>query len=189
MLVNLKAIAPQVTDEELLQLSSDNPDSKFETTKEGELIIMSPTGGITGGKNINLASQIWNWNNQCKLGKAFDSSTGFKFPDKAVRSPDVSWIEINRWNQLSQEQQKKYPPIVPDFVIELRSDTDILNPLRQKIADYMKCGVKLAWLINPEEKQVEIYRQGQDKEILDNPSSLLGEDLLARLTVDLTDIL
>ena len=128
MLVNLKAIAPQISDEKLLQLSSDNPSTKFETTKEGELIITSPTGGTTSQKNSSLLAQIWLWNSQANTGVVFDSSGGFKFPDNAVRSPDVSWVEISRWNELTQEQQNKYPPIVPDFLIELRSDTDRFNP-------------------------------------------------------------
>ena len=189
MLVNLKAIAHRVTDDELLQLSSDNPDSKFETTKEGKLLIMSPTGGTTGGKNFSLTGQIWYWNEKSKLGIAFDSSTGFRFSDNAVRSPDVSWIRLSRWNQLTQEQQDKFAPIDPDFVIELRSPTDKLDTLQQKMEEYIECGVKLGWLINPQDKQVEIYRQKQSKEILDNPVSLSGEDVLPGLKVDLKNIL
>ena len=189
MLVNLKAISHRVTDDELLQLSSDNPETRFETTKERKLIIMSPTGSSTGEKNSSLLAQIWLWNNQNKKGKVFDSSTGFKFLDSAVRSPDVSWIEISRWEELTQEQQDKFAPIDPDFVIELRSPTDRLDDLQQKMNEYMDCGVRLGWLINPQDRQVEIYRQGQDKNILDNPNALLGEDVLPGLIVDLTDIL
>lgn len=189
MLVNLKAIAKQVTDEELLQLSSDNPSTKFETSKKGELIIVSPTGGTTSQKNSSLLAQIWLWNSKTNKGIVFDSSGGFKFSDQAVRSPDVSWIKLSRWDKLTQEQQNKFPPIAPDFVIELRSPTDRLDDLQQKMADYIDCGVKLGWLINPQDKQVEIYRQGKSQEILDNPKSLLGEDILPGLTVDLTSIL
>ncbi len=189
MLVNLKAIAHQVTEEELLQLSSDNPNSKFETTKEGKLIVMSPTGGTTSQKNSSLLAQIWLWNSQTKKGVVFDSSGGFKFPDNAVRSPDVSWIKLNRWNQLTQEQQNKFPPIAPDFVIELRSPTDKLDDLQKKMVEYMDCGVGLGWLINPQDKKVEIYRHKQNKEVLANPDSLSGEDVLPGLTVDLASIL
>ncbi len=189
MLVNLKAIAHRVTDDELLQLSKDNPDSKFETTKEGKLLIMSPTGGTTGGKNFSLIGQIWYWNKKSQLGIAFDSSTGFRFLDNAVRSPDVSWVELSRWNQLTQEQQDKFAPIDPDFVIELRSSTDKLETLQQKMNEYRECGVKLGWLINPQDKQVEIYRQKQPKEILDNPTALSGECVLPGLQVDLIGIL
>ena len=189
MLFNLTAIAHRVTDDELLQLSNDNPDSKFETTKEGKLIIMSPTGGTTGEKNFSLIGQIWYWNEKSKLGIAFDSSTGFKFSDDAVRSPDVSWIKLNRWSQLTQDQQDKFAPIDPDFVLELRSSTDKLDILQEKMEEYTNCGVKLGWLINPQDKQVEIYRQKQKKEILDSPDTLSGEDVLPGLTLDLTGIL
>lgn len=189
MLVDLKAIAHQVTDSELLELSSDNPDIKFETDKAGKLIIMSPTGSSTGEKNSSLLIQVGNWNLSTKKGKVFDSSTGFKFSDGAVRSPDVSWIEISRWNELSPQQQDQFAPIDPDFVIELRSPTDKLKDLRQKMIEYIDCGVRLGWLINPQDKEVEIYRQGQEKEVLNNPTKLLGEDVLPDLTVDLTDIL
>jgi Uma2 family endonuclease len=188
MLVNLKAIASLVSDDELLKVSSDNPDFRFERNKEGKLIIMSPTGSSTGEKNSSLLIQVGNWNLSTKKGKIFDSSTGFKFSDGAVRSPDVSWIELSRWNELTQEQQDKFAPIDPDFVIELKSPNDKLSELQQKMSEYMSCGVRLGWLINPQDKQVEIYRQGQSKEVLDKPGSLSGEDVLTGLEVDLTDI-
>lgn len=189
MLVNLKAIAHRVTDEELLQLSSDNPDSKFETTKEGKLIVMSPTGSNSGRRNTKLIFQVELWNSTNNLGVTFESSTGFILSNGAVRSPDVSWIRLNRWNELTQEQQDKFAPIDPDFVIELRFSTDKLDALQEKMAEYIECGVRLGWLINPQDKQVEIYRQGQNKEVLDNPDSLMGEDILPGLTLDLTSIL
>lgn len=188
MLVNLKAIPYEVTDDELLQLSSENPNTRFEKTKEGKLIIMSPTGSSTGAKNSSLLIQVGNWNLSTRKGKVFDSSTGFKFLDGAVRSPDVSWIELSRWRELTPEQQEGFAPIDPDFVIELRSPSDDLPQLQQKMEEYLSCGVKLGWLINPEDKQVEIYRQGQDKEVLDNPQELSGEDILPNLVVDLSEI-
>lgn len=187
MLVNLKAIAHKVTELEVLQLSSDNPDTKFETTKEGKLIVMSPTGSSTGEKNSSLLAQIWIWNNQNKSGKVFDSSTGFILSNGAIKSPDVSWIELNRWRELTPEQQDRYAPIDPDFVIELRSPTDKFEDLQSKMEEYIDCGVKLGWLIDPKGKQVEIYRQRQ-REILDSPQSLSGENILSGLTVDLSDI-
>ena len=189
MQINLKAIAHQVTDDELLKLSSDNPDAKFETTKDRKLIIMSPTGSNSGRKNSSLLAQVWNWNHHDKLGEVFDSSTGFILSNGAIRSPDVSWIELSRWNELTPQQQDRFAPIDPDFVIELRSPTDKLFDLQQKMSEYLSCGVRLGWLINPQDKQVEIYRQGQDKEVLDNPQELSGEDFLSGLMVDLTEIL
>ena len=135
-----------------------------------------------------MLAQVWYWNNERKLGEVFDSSTGFKLSDGAIRSPDVSWIAIEGWNSLSDKQKRGFAPIDPDFVIELLSPTDNLLETQQKMMEYQSCGVKLGWLINPDEKQVEIYRLGKDKQAIANPSSLSGEDILSGLTVDLSDI-
>ena len=188
MLVNLKAIAPKVTDSELERLSAENPDTKFETNSKGHLLIMSPTGSESGMLNMSLAAQIWNWNQQTNLGVTFDSSTGFKLANGATKSPDVTWIALERWNELTPRQREKFAPIDPDFVIELLSPSDDLPQLQQKMKEYMDCGVKLGWLINPEEKQVEIYRQGRDKEVLNSPQTLSGEEILPELTLDLSTI-
>ena len=186
--IDISAFTSKISDRELEELCHKNPETRFETTKEGKLIIMSPTGSMSGKFNMSLAAQVWNWNNKTKLGIVFDSSTGFKLANGAVKSPDVSWIELSHWNSLSEKQQRKFAPIAPDFVIELVSPTDDITELQQKMAEYLDCGVKLGWLIDPDEKQVEIYRQGKEKEILDNPHSLSGENVLPDLTVDLTDI-
>lgn len=135
-----------------------------------------------------MVFQVELWNVKNNLGVTFDSSTGFKLSNGATRSPDLSWIESSRWQAIPKAQQRKFAPIDPDFVIELMSPTDDLDELRNKMNEYINCGVKLGWLICPDEKQVEIYRQGEKKEVLDNPSSLSGEDILPGLTVDLTDI-
>ena len=189
MLVNLKAIVPKIGSDELMILSKDNPEAKFETNSHGHLIVMSPTGSNSGRRNTKLIFQIELWNSRVNLGVTFDSSTGFILSNGAVRSPDVTWIKLERWRELTQEQQDKFAPIDPDFVIELKSPTDNWRELQAKMTEYMDCGVKLGWLINPEEKMVEIYRQGQEKEKLDNPTSLSGESILPNLIVDLTDIL
>lgn len=186
--LSLKPFLDPISDRDLEKLSAENPDARLETNAEGKLIIMSPTGSLTGEKNSNLNYQLQSWNRQYKLGKVFDSSTGFKLSNSAIRSPDVSWIEISRWNSLSKEQQKKFAPIDPDFVIELMSPTDSLEDLQQKMAEYISCGVKLGWLLNPDNKQVEIYRVDKKKEILDNPFTLSGEDILPNLIVTLTEI-
>ena len=186
--INLATFTDRISDTQLEQLCADNPEARFETTPSGELIIMSPTGSLTGEKNSDLLIQIGIWNRQHKLGKIFDSSTGFKLSNGATRSPDVSWIESSRWQAIPKAQQRKFAPIDPDFVIELMSPTDDLDELRNKMNEYINCGVKLGWLICPDEKQVEIYRQGEKKKILDNPRSLSGEDILSGLTVDLIDI-
>ena len=149
---------------------------------------MSPTGSESGKRNGDLFGQVWDWNRQRKLGVVFDSSTGFRLSNGAIRSLDVSWIAIERWNSLSDKQKRGFAPIDPHFVIELLSPTDDLSTTQQKMNEYMSCDVKLGWLINPEAKEVEIYRPSKDKETLSNPDSLSGEDILPELTVDLSDI-
>ena len=186
--INLATFTDRISDRQLEQLSCDNPEARFETTPEGKLIIMSPTGSESGRKNSKLLIRIGIWNEREKLGELFDSSSGFKLSNGATRSPDVSWIESSRWQAIPKAQQRKFAPIDPDFVIELMSPTDDLDELRNKMNEYINCGVKLGWLICPDEKQVEISRQGEKKKILHNPSSLSGEDILPGLTVDLTDI-
>jgi Uma2 family endonuclease len=187
--LSLRSLTKKITDEVLEQLCRENPEAKLETNALGQLLVMSPTGSQSGKFNLSLSSQVWYWNSQTLLGVAFDSSTGFKLSNGAIRSPDVSWIEIARWNALTDKQKRGFAPIDPDFVIELMSPTDDLLELQQKMSEYMACGVRLGWLINPDEKQVEIYCQGQDKQVLSRPISLSGADLLPGLTVDLAEIL
>jgi Uma2 family endonuclease len=186
--LNLSSLIDRVNDRELEVLCHDNPDARLETDSAGNLIFMSPTGSETGEKNSDLLIQIGIWNRQCKLGKVFDSSTGFKLSNGAVRSPDVSWVALEKWNSLSKEQKRRFAPIDPDFVIELVSPTDELEQVQNKMQEYLNCGVRLGWLINPDEKQVEIYRQGQEKEVLNNPETLSGEDILPKLIVELAEI-
>ncbi len=192
--INLKTFTDRISDRDFEKLCANNPEVKFEITKEGKLIVMSPTGSESGRKNGRLFGQVWNWNEQTQLGIVFDSSTGFKLSNGATRSPDVSWIELSRWNSLTAKQQRGFAPIDPDFVIELMSPNDDLEELQQKMTEYMSCGVKLGWLINPDDKQVEIYtirvqsRVGQNKEVLNNPQSLSGEKLMPNLIVNLSEI-
>ena len=186
--LNVKAFIDSISDRALEQLCKENPDLRFETDAKGKLIIMSPTGSQSGKFNMSLAFQVELWNRQSKAGIVFDSSTGFKLSNGATRSPDVSWIAIDRWNSLSNKQKRGFAPIDPDFVMELMSPTDDLSTIQQKMNEYMSCGVKLGWLINPDEKEVEIYRLGNDKQAIDNPGSLSGEDILPGLTVNLSDI-
>lgn len=187
--INISAFTKEISDRDLEKLCADNPETRFETTPQGRLIIMSPTGSESGRKNGRLFFQVELWNTKTKLGVSFDSSTGFKLSNGALRSPDVSWVELAQWDSLSEQQQRKFAPIDPNFVIELMSPTDDLIELQQKMTEYMNCGVKLGWLINPDEKQVEIYRDGGNKEVLNNPQSLSGENILPGLTVNLSSIL
>ena len=186
--ISVKAFTDSISDRALEQLSRENPDLRFETDAKGKLIIMSPTGSESGKRNSSLVAQVWYWNRQSKLGVVFDSSTGFKLSNGATRSPDVSWIKISRWNSLTAKQKRGFAPIDPDFVIELMSPTDDLAITQNKMSEYINCGVKLGWLINPDEKQVEIYRLEKDKQVVINPSSLSSEDILPGLTMDFSDI-
>lgn len=167
-----------LTDEQFFYLCQANREIKFERSARGELIIMPPTGGATGKYNSSLNAQLWNWNEQAQIGEVFDSSTCFRLPSGADRSPDAAWIQSDRWNALTPEQQEKFPPICPDFVVELRSPSDSLQALQTKMQEYMDNGARLGWLINRQDCQVEIYRLGQLVEILQLPSTLSGEDVL-----------
>lgn len=178
----------KLTDEQFYQLCRDNRDLKFERNVNGDMIIMSPTGGETGYRNAAMTAQLWNWNQQNKRGIIFDSSTGFKLPNGANRSPDASWISLEKWNCLTSEQKQKFLPLSPDFVIELRSPSDNLKSLQEKMKEYINNGTKLGWLINRQDKQVEIYRPEKEIEILDNPQTLSGEDVLSNFVLDLNFI-
>ncbi len=181
-----------VTSQQFDQLANYEQEARLELTASGELIIMSPTGGSAGRKKLRLTQQLGNWTDKDGTGEAFDSSTIFILPNGARRSPDVSWIKLDKWNQLTQEQQDAFPPIAPDFVIELVSPSDLTNQryqdLQLKMQEYIDNGVKLGWLIEPKSKAVEIYRQARLPEVLDNPKSLSGEDILPEFILDLTNI-
>jgi len=180
----------ELTDEQFFQLCIDNRDLRFERTASGGLIIMPPTGSETGNFNIDLSYQLQSWSRQNKhLGIAFDSSTGFKLPDGSDISPDGAWIRRDRWDALTAEEKKKFAPICPDFVVELRSTTDSLEKLRAKMKVYVKNGARLGWLLDRKNRKVEISRQGREVEILDAPATLSGEDVLPGFVLDLSEIL
>ncbi|MEA5579577.1 Uma2 family endonuclease [Anabaena sp. UHCC 0451] len=174
-----------LTDEQFYQLCQKNSDLQFERTSTGELIIMPPVGGESGNREAEFIIDLGIWNRQTRLGYTFSSSTIFKLPNGGDRSPDAAWIKKERWEALTPEQKRKFPPIAPDFVIELRSATDNLETLRQKMQEYMNAGVKLGWLINPQQQQVEIYRLGQDVELRNLPTKLLGEEILPGFSLSL----
>ncbi|MEH2175958.1 Uma2 family endonuclease [Nostoc sp.] len=185
--INLNPII-QLTDNQFYQLCRENPEIKFERNARGELLIIPPTGGETGNRNIEIAADFVIWNRQTQLGICFDSSTCFKLPNGANRSPDVAWIRKERWDTLTPEEQEKFPPIAPDFVLELMSPSDSLKETQDKMQEYIDNGVKLGWLINSKLRQVEIYRLGQPLEILEHPKELLGEDILPGFTLNLAII-
>ena len=178
-----------LTDEQFFQLCQNNRDLRFERTASGELIIMPPTGSETGNRNIKIAAQLEVWSSQSNLGLAFDSSSGFKLPNGADRSPDASWVRRDRWDALTPEEQQGFAPLCPDFVVELLSPSDSVKIAQAKMREYMENGARLGWLINRKNQRVEIYRQGQDVEILENPATLSGEDVLPGFVLDLKQIM
>lgn len=177
-----------ITHEEFVELARANRDLQLERTATGELIVMPPTGGTTGNRNFDIAGQLWFWNRHTKLGIAFDSSTGFSLPNGADRSPDAAWVRQDRWDALTPEQQDGFVPLCPDFVLELRSKNDKMEPQRAKMREYMENGASLGWLIDRKNKKVEIYQPGQEVEVLDNPTSLSGENVLPGFVLDLTEV-
>jgi Uma2 family endonuclease len=174
--VNVKQV--HLSDEQFYQLCIHNPELIIERSTQGVLIVMSPVGGDSGSREADQITDLTLWNRQSGLGKVFSSSTLFKLPGGGDRSPDAAWIERSRWEALTPAQRQKFPPIAPDFVIELRSRTDNLSTLQEKMQEYMDSGVKLGWMFNPQDQQVEIYRQGQVKECRDLPTTLSGEAVL-----------
>jgi Uma2 family endonuclease len=178
----------KLSDDQFEDLISANRDSKFELTATGELLIMSPTGGETGNRNFELYIDLGNWNRKKGLGKAFDSSTGFQLPNGAKRSPDLSWITLEKWNDLTPTQRRKFLPICLDFVVELVSESDDLKEIEEKMQEYLDNGLGLGWLMIPKTRQVQIYRPQQTLEILESPLSLSGESVLVDFFLDLTPI-
>lgn len=177
-----------LSDDQFFEFCQINRDLRIERNATGEILIMPPTGTETGGRNFNLIGQLWAWVNQDGTGIGFDSSTGFKLPNGAERSPDAAWVRLERWNALTPEQQQKFAPLCPDFVVELRSASDNLEPLKTKMQEYIDNGARLGWLIDRKNRQVYIYRPGVDVECLDNPSTVSGEAVLSGFVLDLNKI-
>ncbi|MCF2147973.1 Uma2 family endonuclease [Desmonostoc muscorum LEGE 12446] len=185
--LNLNSVI-KLTREQFYQLCEENPDLKLERNAQGELILMPPTGGETGRSNVNLILQVASWNEQNQLGEVFDSSTGFTLPNGADRSPDVSWMEKSRWEALTKEQREKFIPLCPDFVIEIMSPSDTLKKVQDKMNEYKSNGCRLGWLLNRKKKEVEIYRPGQEVEVLKLPQNLSGENVLPGFVLNLQKI-
>ncbi|WP_337886059.1 Uma2 family endonuclease [Fischerella thermalis] len=187
LILNLRP-AIDLTDEQFFQLCQNNRDLRLERTANGELIIMPPTGWESGNRNAKLTARLELWTEADGTGLAFDSSTGFKLPNGANRSPDASWVRKERIEALNPDPAK-FLPMAPDFVVELRSASDSLEILQQKMQEYIGCGVRLGWLIDIQNQQVEIYRVGQKVEVLESPLSLSGEDVLPGFVLELKGIL
>ncbi len=184
--LNLQSL--RLNDEQFQDLRADNPDLRFELTAEGELIIMPPTGSMSGWRNINLSGQLLNWTKIDGTGICFDSSAMFTLPNGAKRSPDTCWIDLEKWNKLTEDEQEGIAPLCPDFVAELRSRTDAVSMLQDKMIEYIENGAQLGWLIDPKNKQVHIYRPNQVIEVLENPESVRGETVLKGFVLNLAEI-
>lgn len=175
--INVESLTT-LTSETFYQLCLANPEIPMERSPQGELIIMSPVGGESGNREANLIFKVSVWNEKSKLGFVFSSSTIFKLPRGGDRSPDVAWVSSEKWYNLTEEEKRKFPPICPDFVIELRSQSDRLKLLQAKMQEYLNSGLRLGWLINPQDKEVEIYQPEKPVKIIKMPCVLLGQNVL-----------
>jgi len=180
--------AIEMTEDQFFRFCQINKELRIERTAKGDLIIMPPTGGETGRRNLKLATALGQWERQDRSGIAFDSSTGFNLPDNTLRSPDVAWVRRSRLAGLTPEQKKKFLPLCPDFVVELRSETDRLLDLQEKMQAYIDNGAQLGWLIDPQERRVYVYRPDHEVECLENPSSVSGEPELPGFVLNLQEI-
>jgi Uma2 family endonuclease len=183
-----RLIRPKISDDDFFAFCRQNDELRIEMTKEGHVIIMPPTTSETGRKNFNLVVEFGIWAKTDKTGVGFDSSSGFTLPNGAKRSPDVSWIRRERWNALTDAQKNKFAPICPDFVVELRSKTDLLKDLQDKMQEYIENGAELGWLIDATSKKIYVYRPDEAVETLDNPEKISGEPLLRNFELDLKEI-
>jgi len=185
---NLPAIltAQPMTDEQFTAFCAEHPDLNFEMSAEGELIVMAPTHSDTGARNSGIGAQLFDWANKDRRGVVCDSSTGFVLPNGARRSPDASWTLKSRVQQLGAGRRKAFWHLCPDLVIEVKSDSDRWKPLQQKMLEYMRQGAHLGWLIDPENKSVEIYRPDGKAEIRADVDKLAGEGPMAGFVLDLT---
>lgn len=163
-----------------------NSELRIERTSEGDLIIIAPTGSVTGQRNFALAGMFAAWVETDRTGIGFDSSTGFTLPNGAVRSPDLAWVRRSRWDALTPTEQGAFAPLCPDFVVELRSPSDTLEALQAKMREYIANGTQLGWLIDADEKRVEVYRPGAAVERLDDPRALAGDPVLPGFVLEVS---
>lgn len=180
--------AIEMTDQQFFTFCQQNRNYRIERTATGEITIMPPTGSETGNRNFDLILQFGIWTKQNQTGIGFDSSTGFTLANGAIRSSDVAWIKRERWNALTPEEKQTFAPICPDFVVELRSPSDNLKILQDKLQEYLNNGVSLGWLIDRKERKVYIYRPDRAVECLDNPPTVSTEDILPGFVLDLSTI-
>src|SRR5262245_28087326 len=183
--INIDALLKDFSVEDFFEMCRQNPDLRVEMSKEGDIIIMPPTGGETSKHNVSLIVRFGVWAEKDGTGVGFESNALFVLPNGAKRSPDMSWVKLDRWNKLSEEERKSFPHICPDFVVELPSPSDSIKELKEKMGEYIENGAQLGWLIDPIQKKVYVYRPGADIEELDNPASISGDPLLEGFVLDL----
>jgi Uma2 family endonuclease len=185
LVLRLGPVSQKMSDHEFFEFCQLNPDLRIERTGDGDLVIMPPTGGTGGRINFTLAGLFSDWVEADGTGIGFDSSTEFSLPNGAKRSPDLAWVRRARWDALTPQEQDEFPPLCPDFVVELRSRSDRVRELRAKMEEYIANGASLGWLIDPIEKKVYIYRPSAEVSCLDNPATVSGEPLLRGFVLDL----
>ncbi len=186
--IDLSQFWHEIGEAEFIEFCERNPDMRIEMSKDGDIIIMPPTNTETGRKNFDLIADFAVWTRKDKTGVAFDSSTGFTLPNNARRSPDLAWVRKEKWDDLSKEEKRRFARLVPDFVVELRSETDSLKDLQNKMLEYIESGVSLGWLIDPQERKVHIYRPEREIETLDNPEQVSGESVIEGFILELENI-
>jgi Uma2 family endonuclease len=187
MVVHLQPVL-NLSDDQLYQFSQINPDLRIERNARGELIIMSPTGGDIGERNAEITMQLRLWAKRDGTGATFDSSTGFRLPNGAVRSPDAAWVNYSRLNQLTTEQRKGFIPLCPDFVIELRSSSDSFTDLQEQMQEYIENGAQLGWLLDTEHRRVYVYRPDQLAQKIEDAETISADPLLPNFKLDLSEI-
>lgn len=177
-----------MNDDEFYEFCRRRKDLRIEMEKDGEIIIMPPTESETGIKNFRLTGMFWVWVERDDSGEGFDSSTGFILPNGAERSPDLSWMTREKWNAIPPEKRKKFAPVCPDFVVEVRSETDNLGKLQDKMREYIENGARLGWLIDAVERKIYVDRPAREFEMPDNPAELSGEPVLPGFVLNLREI-
>jgi Uma2 family endonuclease len=175
-------------DAALFRFCAANRDLRIERAANGEILIMPPTGGETGRRNLGIATQLGVWAERDGTGIGFDSSTGFVLPNGAERSPDAAWVTRERWNALTETQRNGFPPLCPDFVVELQSPSDALADLKEKLEEYIACGARLGWLLEPARSAVHVYRPGEGPLLLTGAASVSADPILRGFTLDLSRI-
>ena len=180
------AALTRLSDDDFFELCQANPALNFERNAHQEIIIMPPAGSESSESCSELNYQLVHWNRQRRLGHTYESSAGFKLPDGSVRSPDAAWLSEAKWAQLTPEQRRRFPPVCPEFVVEVKSPSDSLTDLKAKMVDYLSNGVQLGFLLDVATETAYVYRPGQPAETVQGyDQALSGEPVLPGFQLDL----